>query len=124
MRFRLYAAFAVFAALAAAPALAQQQITVFAAASLKNTLDDANAAFTKAGGPKVTASYAASSRAADRSSVGGTRRLMKPNSRQAAAGYAFPVSTISRARFEPIFLGASCVPPLGIGPSVMNTSVV
>jgi molybdate transport system substrate-binding protein len=61
MRFRLYAAFAVFAALAAAPALAQQQITVFAAASLKNTLDDANAAFTKAGGPKVTASYAASS---------------------------------------------------------------
>lgn len=61
MRFRLYAAFAVFAALAAAPALAQQQITVFAATSLKNSLDDANAAFTKAGGPKVTASYAASS---------------------------------------------------------------
>jgi molybdate transport system substrate-binding protein len=61
MRFRLYAAFAVFTALAAAPALAQQQITVFAATSLKNTLDDANAAFTKAGGPKVTASYAASS---------------------------------------------------------------
>ena len=36
-------------------------ITVFAAASLKNALDDTDAAFTKATGVKVTASYAASS---------------------------------------------------------------
>jgi molybdate transport system substrate-binding protein len=51
---------ALFAALAA-PAAAQQSITVFAAASLKNALDEANAAFTKTAGVKVTASYAASS---------------------------------------------------------------
>ncbi|HEX5212347.1 MAG TPA: molybdate ABC transporter substrate-binding protein [Pseudolabrys sp.] len=42
-------------------AQAQEQITVFAAASLKNALDDTNAAFTKATGVKVTASYEASS---------------------------------------------------------------
>lgn len=61
-----------FAAIAAAmtlvaagglpPALAQEKpITVFAAASMKNALDDANAAFTKRTGIKVVASYAASS---------------------------------------------------------------
>jgi molybdate transport system substrate-binding protein len=43
------------------PAAAQDTLTVFAAASLKNSLDDANVAFTKATGVKVTASYAASS---------------------------------------------------------------
>jgi molybdate transport system substrate-binding protein len=46
---------------ASQPLIAQEQITVFAAASLKNALDDANAAFTTATGTKVTASYAASS---------------------------------------------------------------
>lgn len=63
MRFRLFAAFALFAALAGAPlpAAAQESITVFAAASLKNALDDADAAFTKATGVKVAASFAASS---------------------------------------------------------------
>ncbi len=43
------------------PLIAQEQITVFAAASLKNALDDTNAAFTKATGLKVVASYEASS---------------------------------------------------------------
>lgn len=44
------------------PADAQDKsITVFAAASMKNALDDINAAFLKATGTKVTASYAASS---------------------------------------------------------------
>ena len=38
-----------------------QDLTVFAAASMKNALDDINAAFLKATGTKVTASYAASS---------------------------------------------------------------
>ena len=42
------------------PALAQDK-TIFAAASLKNALDDVNAAFTKSTGIKVVASYAASS---------------------------------------------------------------
>jgi molybdate transport system substrate-binding protein len=45
----------------AQPAMAQGSITVFAAASLKNALDDVNAAFSKASGTKVTASYGASS---------------------------------------------------------------
>src|SRR5258708_13323999 len=44
------------------PAKAQEQsLTIFAVASLKNALDDANAAFTKATGTKVVASYEASS---------------------------------------------------------------
>ena len=46
---------------AAQPLAAQESITVFAAASLKNALDDANAAYTKTTGIKVVASYAASS---------------------------------------------------------------
>ena len=59
-----------FAALAAVlaiallphPAKAQDRsITVFAAASMKNALDDVDAAFTKQGGIKVVASYDASS---------------------------------------------------------------
>jgi molybdate transport system substrate-binding protein len=44
------------------PAFAQDKpVTVFAAASMKNALDDINAAFTKATGIKVVTSYAASS---------------------------------------------------------------
>jgi len=53
---------AIGGAFAAPAASAQEQtLTVFAAASLKNALDDTNAAFTKAAGVKVTASYEASS---------------------------------------------------------------
>jgi len=60
---RLFAILGLFAALAAAPqqASAQETITVFTAASLRNALDDVDAAFAKATGVKVTASYAASS---------------------------------------------------------------
>ncbi len=60
---RLFAFFGFFVALSGAPQplIAQEQITVFAAASLKNALDDTNAAFTKATGVKVVASYEASS---------------------------------------------------------------
>jgi molybdate transport system substrate-binding protein len=60
---RFFAFVSLLAALASAPqpAVAQEEITVFAAASLKNALDDTNAAFTKATGIKVTTSYAASS---------------------------------------------------------------
>lgn len=47
--------------LLAAPAAAQDKITVYAAASLKNALDDVDAAFTKATGVAITASYEASS---------------------------------------------------------------
>src|SRR6476659_341996 len=53
---------ALVVALAALPARAQDAtLTVFAAASMKNAVDDINAAFTKAAGIKVVASYAASS---------------------------------------------------------------
>jgi molybdate transport system substrate-binding protein len=48
--------------LAPQAAIAQDKtITVFAAASMKNALDDVNAAYTKATGTKVVSSYAASS---------------------------------------------------------------
>jgi molybdate transport system substrate-binding protein len=45
----------------ATPAAAQNTLTVFAAASLKNALDDIDTEFSKASGIKVAASYAASS---------------------------------------------------------------
>jgi molybdate transport system substrate-binding protein len=47
--------------IAATPALAAEKVTVFAAASLKNALDAANAAWATDGGGEVIASYAASS---------------------------------------------------------------
>src|SRR4051812_2332374 len=55
--------FSVFAlGMGSGPARAQDKsITVFAAASMKNALDDFNAAFLKATGTKVVTSYAASS---------------------------------------------------------------
>ena len=52
----------LIAVLAALPARAQDKsLTIFAAASMKNAIDDINAAFTKATGIKAVASYAASS---------------------------------------------------------------
>ena len=60
---RLFAAFGLLLAtapLAVAQDSVKDSVTVFAAASMKNALDDANAAFTRATGVKVTASYAAS----------------------------------------------------------------
>jgi len=63
-RRRFLAAFAAAIAVAALPqaAVAQEKsITVFAAASLKNALDEVDSLFTKQSGIKVIASYAASS---------------------------------------------------------------
>jgi molybdate transport system substrate-binding protein len=51
----------VLAVLLAAPVAAQEKITVFAAASLRNALDEADGAFTQQSGVAVNASYAASS---------------------------------------------------------------
>jgi molybdate transport system substrate-binding protein len=59
-----FAAFAAALAIALLPHPAKAQdrsITVFAAASMKNALDDVDAAFTKQSGVKVVASYDASS---------------------------------------------------------------
>ena len=60
---RVFAYLALVCALAGLPQplVAQEQITVFAAASLKNALDDVNTAFTKAAGIKIVTSYEASS---------------------------------------------------------------
>jgi len=74
----LFAA-AVICAGFAAPAVAQEKtLTVFAAASLKNALDDINAAFLKATGTKVTASYAASSALAKQLEQGAPADLFAP----------------------------------------------
>ena len=55
-------AFSIFAAvLLTGPARAADSITVFAAASMKNALDDASAAFKAKTGVEIKASYAASS---------------------------------------------------------------
>jgi molybdate transport system substrate-binding protein len=60
---RLAGLFLTFAALfAAVPATAQDKaLTVFAAASMKNALDEIDAAYTAKTGTKITVSYAASS---------------------------------------------------------------
>jgi molybdate transport system substrate-binding protein len=59
---RLLAILAFLIALAASPPVtAQDTITVFAAASLRNALDDVDAAFTERTGVKVIASYGATS---------------------------------------------------------------
>jgi len=55
-------AFAILCGSAFSPALAQDKsLTVFAAASMKNALDDIDAAYTAKTGIKIVASYAASS---------------------------------------------------------------
>jgi molybdate transport system substrate-binding protein len=61
----LFAAFAILWGLAFSPATAEDKtLTVFAAASMKNALDDIDTAFTARTGIKVNASYAASSQLA------------------------------------------------------------
>jgi molybdate transport system substrate-binding protein len=58
----LFAALLIVTGAAVAPAQAQDKsLTAFAAASMKNALDDVDAAYTAKTGVKVTASYAASS---------------------------------------------------------------
>jgi molybdate transport system substrate-binding protein len=70
---RILALLSLFAVLACAaqPSAAQETITVFAAASMRNALDDANASFTKTTGIKVTTSYEASSALAKQIEQGG-----------------------------------------------------
>jgi len=58
----LFAAFAILTGSATSAALAQDKnLTVFAAASMKNALDDIDAAYTAKTGVKIVVSYAASS---------------------------------------------------------------
>jgi molybdate transport system substrate-binding protein len=59
---QFFVVFVLSSLVGAAPASAQQKtITVFAAASMKNALDDVNAAFSNQSGIKVVTSYGASS---------------------------------------------------------------
>ena len=58
----LFAALAVLCGLVLSPALAEdKRLTVFAAASMKNALDELNTAYSANTGVKIVASYAASS---------------------------------------------------------------
>jgi len=58
----IFVAFTLLSGSALSPALAQDKtLTVFAAASMKNALDDVDAAYTAKSGVKISASYAASS---------------------------------------------------------------
>ena len=58
----VFVAFAILCGWPSSTASAQEKsITVFAAASMKNALDEIDAAFTAKTGTKVIASYAASS---------------------------------------------------------------
>jgi molybdate transport system substrate-binding protein len=58
----ILAAFIILIGGAVSPAIAQEKsLTVFAAASMKNALDDIDAAYTAKTGVKITVSYAASS---------------------------------------------------------------
>ena len=61
----IFAAFVILCGSASSPASAEDKtLTVFAAASMKNALDDIDVAFTAKTGVKVNASYAASSQLA------------------------------------------------------------
>src|SRR6476620_7514980 len=58
----IFAAFVILLGAAFSPAAAQDKtVTVFAAASVKNALDEIDAAYTAKTGVKIVASYAASS---------------------------------------------------------------
>src|SRR6201999_4022836 len=58
----LFIAFTLLCGSGVSPALAQDKsLTVFAAASMKNALDDIDAAYTAKTGVKISVSYAASS---------------------------------------------------------------
>jgi molybdate transport system substrate-binding protein len=67
----LFAAFMILCGSVHSPALAQDKsLTVFAAASMKNALDDIDAAYTARTGVKIAASYAASSALAKQIELG------------------------------------------------------
>ena len=118
---RLFALACVIFALAA-PAAAQETITVFAAASMKNALDDVNAAFTKAGNARVTASYAASSALAKQIEQGAPadvfvsadlkwmdylaeRKLIKPDTRVNLLGNRLVLIAPKDSRLDRVVIG-------------------
>jgi molybdate transport system substrate-binding protein len=103
-------------------ARAQTSITVFAAASLKNALDEANAAFTKHAGVKVVVSYAATSALAKQIEAGAPadvflsadlrwmgyaaeRKLIKPDTRVNLLGNALVLIAPKNSKVDNITIG-------------------
>ena len=122
VRFFAFVGFLVVLAGAPQPLAAQEQITVFAAASLKNALDDTNAAFTKATGVKITASYAASSALAKQIEQGapadifisadlqwmdyvGERKLIKPDTRVNLLGNKLVLIASANSKIANVTIG-------------------
>ena len=105
------------------PASAQQQtLTVFAAASLKNALDDADVAFTKATGVKIVASYEASSALAKQIEAGAPadvfisadlrwmdyvagKKLIKPETRANLLGNKLVLIAPKDSKFDHVAIG-------------------
>ncbi|HSP51099.1 MAG TPA: molybdate ABC transporter substrate-binding protein [Pseudolabrys sp.] len=121
---RVLAILGLFGALTGAPptAAAQESITVFAAASLKNAFDDTDAAFSKATGIKVVASYAASSAlvkqieqgapadvfiSADRRwmDYAAEHRLIKPDSRVNLLGNRLVLIALKESKLDHVAIG-------------------
>ena len=119
---RLLVLACVLVALAPQGAAAQQPITVFAAASLRNALDDVDAAFTKATGTKVTASYEASSALARQIEQGAPadvfisadlrwmdyaaeRKLIKPDTRVNLLGNTLVLIAPKDSRLDHVAIG-------------------
>jgi molybdate transport system substrate-binding protein len=116
---RLFASFALLAALAGTsqPVIAQDTLTVFAAASMRNALNDVDAAFTKASSVRVVASYAASSALAKQIAQGAPadvfvsanikwmdflagKKLIKPDTRVNLLGNALVLIAPKDAKLE------------------------
>jgi molybdate transport system substrate-binding protein len=124
MRQSLFAALGLLIVLAAAPpsAAARDSLTVFAAASLRNALDEADAAFSKATGVKVVASYAATSALAKQIEQGApadvfvsadlnwmayviAHKLVKPDTRVNLLGNALVLIAPKASKLDPVAIG-------------------
>jgi molybdate transport system substrate-binding protein len=118
----LVAIVALLAACVPHGAVAQQSVTVFAAASLKNALDDVDAAFAQTTGTNVTASYEASSSLARQIEAGAPadvfisadlrwmdyvaeRKLIRPDSRTNLLGNRLVLIAPKDAKLDNVAIG-------------------
>jgi molybdate transport system substrate-binding protein len=118
----LVAIAALLAACVPHGAVAQQSVTVFAAASLKNALDDVDAAFAQTTGTNVTASYEASSSLARQIEAGAPadvfisadlrwmdyvaeRKLIRPDSRTNLLGNRLVLIAPKDAKLDNVVIG-------------------
>ena len=118
----LVAIVALLAACVPHGAVAQQSVTVFAAASLKNALDDVDAAFAQTTGTNVTASYEASSSLARQIEAGAPadvfisadlrwmdyvaeRKLIRPDSRTNLLGNRLVLIAPKDAKLDNVVIG-------------------